>query len=61
MYRPQYLDKQEVKTYPYSESYTRIHSPAGSKQKLNHEVVPFRGRRKPKNAKVGHRGGNLWL
>lgn len=61
MYRPQYLDKQEVKTYPYSESYTRIHSPAGSKQKLNREVVPFRGRRKPKSPNTGNRGGNLWL
>lgn len=59
MHRPQYLDKQEVKTYPYSESYTRIHSPVGSKQKLNHEVVPFRGRRKRRTPKVGNRGACL--
>ena len=68
MYRPQYLEEPESTYEKYWShngylpvQHTRIILWSGYKRKKNHEVVPFRGRRKPKTPKVGHRGGNLWL
>jgi len=68
MYRPQYLEKSESKYEKYwihngycSAEHTRIVLGSKYKRKQNHEVLPFRGRRKPKSPNTGNRGGNLWL
>ncbi|BCU41183.1 hypothetical protein [Bacteriophage sp.] len=67
MYRPQYLEEPESTYEKYWShngylpvQHTRIILWSGYKRKQNHEVVPFRGRRKPKTPKVGHRGDYLW-
>lgn len=67
MYRPQYLEEPESTYEKYWShngylpvQHTRIILWSRYKRKQNHEVVPFRGRRKPKTPKVGHIGAYLW-
>lgn len=67
MYRPQYLEKPEATYEKYWShngyllaQHTRIILWSGYKRKQKHEVVPFRGRRKPKTPKFGNRGAYLW-
>lgn len=61
MYRPHYLDKCKIKIYGDFEVYTTLYTSVTYKRKQNDEVVPFRGRRKPKTPKIENRGDYLWL